>query len=101
MQYRSRGGIDSALWVMQQLLLSIGIVGVAWDLLKPEGWLYWLIETIEVHRPASLYYLALAIAGLFATTLWLNQAKPGVVSNLMAFGWAFAGTYFILRVLLP
>jgi len=101
MQYRSRGGIDSALWIMQHLLLSIGIVGVAWDLLKPEGWLYWLIDMIEANRPDSFYYLALAITGLFVASLWLNRAKPGAIANLMAFGWAFAGTYFILRVLLP
>ena len=101
MPYRSRGFFESALWATQYVLLSIGILGVAWNLLKPGGWLYRFIAMIADHRPTSFYYLALAAAGLLAATLWLNQAKPGAISNLLIFACAFAGTYFILRPLLP
>jgi hypothetical protein len=100
MQYRSKGGFESALWATQCALLSIGIVGIAWNLLKPGGWLYWLIAIIADNRPTSFYYLALAATGLLVGTLWLNQVKPGVIANLLTFACAFAGTYFILRLLL-
>lgn len=101
MQYRSRGFFESVLWATQNLLLSIGIAGLVWNLLKPGGWLYWLIAIIVENRPTSLHYLALAAAGLLAGTLWLNQVKPGAISIVLTFTWAFAGTYFILRLLLP
>jgi hypothetical protein len=101
MQYRSRGLLESALWAAQNVLLSIGIVGVAWNLLKPGGWLFRLIGFIADNRPTSLHYLALAGAGLLAGMLWLNRLKPGAISILLTFIWAFAGTYFILRLLLP
>lgn len=94
MQYRSRGQFESALWATQYALLSIGIVGIAWNLLKPGGWLYWLIAIFADNRPTSFYYLALAATGLLAGTLWLNQVKRGVISNLPTFACAFAGTYF-------
>lgn len=101
MRYQSRGPFASVLWATQYALLSIGVVGVAWNLLKPGGWLYWLIAVIADNRPTSLYYLALAGAGLLAGMLRLNQAKPGALFNLLTFTCAFAGTYFILRLLLP
>lgn len=101
MQYKSRGMFESALWATQYALLSIGIVGVAWNLLKPGGWLNWFIAVIAEHRPASYYYVAPAAAGLLAATLWLRRTRPGVIANLLNFGCAFAGTYFVLRLLLP
>ena len=101
MHYRSRGMFESALWATQYAVLSIGIVGVAWNLLKPGGWLYWFTAVIADHRPTSIYYLALAAAGLSAGTLWLNRIKPGLLSSLLTVACAFAGTYFVLRLLLP
>jgi hypothetical protein len=101
MHYRSRGMFESALWAMQYALLSIGIAGVAWHLLKPGGWLVWFIAVIAEHRPTSIYYLALAAAGLSAGTLSLNRLKPGLIPNFLTFACAFAGTYFVLRLLLP
>jgi hypothetical protein len=100
MQYRSKGGFESALSATQYALLSIGVAGIAWNLLKPGGWLYWLVAVIADNRPASFYYLALAATGLLAGALWLNQAKPGAIVNFLTFACAFAGTYFILRLLL-
>jgi len=93
--------LESALWAAQYALLSIGIAGVAWYVLKPQGWLWWLITLIADHRPTSLYYLALAAAGLLSGTFWLNWARPGAVSILLTVACAFAGTYFVLRLLLP
>lgn len=101
MQFRSRGGFESVLWATQWALLSIGIVGIAWNLLKPEGWLSWLIGMVEENQPTSFYYLALAAIGLLAGTHLLNQTRPGAIPNLLTFVCAFAGTYFILRLVLP
>ena len=101
MQYKTRSVFESAVWAKQYALLTIGVVGLAWSLFKPGGWLYWLIALIAEHQPTSYYYLALALASLLAGTLWLNHAKPGVIPNVLSFGCAFAGTYFILLLLLP
>jgi hypothetical protein len=101
MHYKSIGFFEAALGAAQKLLLSIGIAGVAWSLLRPGGWLYWFIAILAGNRPTSLYYLALAAIGLLAGTLWLSQARPGAISSILTFACAFAGTYFILRLLLP
>lgn len=101
MQYRSRGGFESVLWAMQWALLSIGIAGIAWNLLKPGGWLSWLTAIVEENQPTSFYYLGLAAIGLLAGTHLLSQVRPGVIPNLLTFVCAFAGTYFILHLALP
>jgi hypothetical protein len=93
---------ESALWATQYALLSIGIFGFGWNLLKPGGgWLYSLLAIVAEHRPASLYCLAFAAAGLLSGSYWLNRVAPSVLSNLLTVACAFAGTYFVLRMLLP
>jgi hypothetical protein len=101
MEYRSRGLFESTIWITLNALLWVGIIGIAWNLLKPGGWLFQFLGVIADNQPTSFYYLAVGILGLLSGKHWLDQMNPNAVSNLLSFGCAFAGSVFILRLLLP
>ena len=101
MQYREQGQFES----LSQLLLSghawVGVIGIAWNLLKPGGWLYRIIDLVMLNQPAGFYYLAIGVLGLLAGKVWLDRIDPRAFYNLLAATWACAGTFFILHLLLP
>lgn len=101
MEYRSRGLIASTIWVALNALLWVGVVGIAWHLFKPGGWLFQFIAIVVDYQPTSFYYLAVGMLGLLAGKQWLDDLNPNALSNLIGFICAFAGSYFILRLLLP
>lgn len=101
MEYRSRGLFESTSWVAQNAVLWVGIIGIAWNVLKPGGWLYQLIAIVVDNQPTSFYYVGLALLGLLAGKHWLDQLNPNACFNLLSFGCACAGSFFILRLLLP
>jgi hypothetical protein len=101
MEYRSRGRFEATIRVTLIALLWVGIIGIAWNMFKPRGWLFQFIGTIVDNRPTSYCYLAVGILGLLAAKYWLDELNPNAVANLLSFGCVFAGSYFILRLLLP
>lgn len=101
MEFRSRGVFESAIWVTLRALLLVGIAGIAWNMFKPGGWLFQLIALIMDNQPTSLYFLAAAVAAVAAAKSWLDAWHPHACANLLTFVCAFAGSYFILRQLLP
>ena len=55
----------------------------------------WLVLGLE------LLHLIVGAIGVLAGKCWLDNVHPRAFSNLMTVVWAFAGTYFILHLLLP
>jgi hypothetical protein len=101
MEYRAKNNVDSLMWLLLNGLMWVGIAGIAWNLLKPGGWLLWIFDLIVREQPTSYYYLALGALGLFAGKVWLDSIGPRAFYNLLTITWAFAGTFFILSLLLP
>ena len=101
MEYRSKIRFESTISATSNVLLWVGVIGIAWNLFKPAGWLFRLIGIIVDDRPTSFYYLAVGMLGLLAGKHWLDELNPNAVSNLLTLGCAFAGSYFVLRLLLP
>ena len=101
MEYRSRGQLESAIWVMLKALLWVGIIEIAWNLLKPGGWLFQIIGMVIDNQPTSYYYVAAGMLGTFTGKYLLDQINPNAASNLLVFICAFAGSYFILHLMLP
>ena len=77
-----------------------GVLGIAWKLLQPGGWLYWMLDQIERNQPTSVYYLAVGVLGLLAGKYWLDSVDPRAFYHLLTATGAFAGTFFILSLLL-
>jgi hypothetical protein len=101
MEYRSKGYFESLSWLLLNALMWVGAIGIAWRLLKPGGWLFWIIDLIARDRPASFYYLAVGVLGLLAAKVWLDHIDPRAFYNLLTVSCAFAGTFFILSLVLP
>jgi hypothetical protein len=101
MEYRAKGHFESLAWLLQNGLMWVGVIGIAWNLLKPGGWLFWIIDLIASNQPTSFYYLAVGVLGLLAGKVWLDSIDPRAFYNLLTAAWAFAGTFFILSLLLP
>ena len=101
MEYRAKGHFDSLLWLLLNGLMWVGVVGIAWNLLKPGGWLYWGIDLAALHQPDSFYYLGVGILALLAGKVWLDHIDPSAFSNLVTAVCAFAGTFFVLSMVLP
>ena len=101
MEYRAKGHLDSLLWLLLNGLMWVGVIGIVWNLLKPGGWLYWGIDLAVLHQPDSFYYLGVGILALLAGKVWLDHIDPSAFSNLVTAACAFAGTFFILSMVLP
>lgn len=101
MEYRNRGVMEAAVWVMLRALLWVGVAGIAWDLLKPGGWLFQFIGLVMDNQPTSIYYLTVGVLGLLAGKYWLDEMNPNASLHFLVFTCAFAGSYFILRLVLP
>jgi hypothetical protein len=99
MEFRDKGLFESTTWVLLRALQYIGILSIAWNLLKPTGWLSFLIEILAANRPTSYYYLGAGALMLLAGKSWLDSLGPNAVANLLAAGGGFAGSYFVLRLL--
>jgi hypothetical protein len=79
----------------------VGVVGTVWNLLKPGGWLFRAIDLFVHNQPTGFYYLTLGALGLLAGKIWIDNFDPRALYNLLTATWAFAGTFFILSLLLP
>ena len=101
MEYRRRDYFESTTWLVLNGLVWVGVAGIAWNVLKPGGWLYSIIDLIVREQPASFYYLGVGVVGLAAGKIWLDNLDPRAFRNLLTAIWAFAGTFFILSLLLP
>jgi hypothetical protein len=101
MEYRAKIHFESLTWLLLNGLVWIGVVGIAWNLFKPGGWLVWIIDLIVRNQPTGFYYLAVGVLGLVAGKIWLDNIDPRAFYSLLTAAWAFAGTFFILRLLLP
>ncbi len=101
MEYRAKGQFESLTWLLLNGLKWAGVVGIAWNLLKPGGWLFWIMDLITRNQPTSFYYLAVGGLGLLAGKTWLDNIDPRAFYDLLTVIWAFAGTFFILSLLLP
>ncbi len=101
MEYRSKDYLESLTWLLLNGLMWVGVVGIVWNLLKPGGWLYWSIDLAVLHQPASFYYLGVGMLALLAGKVWLDSIDPSAIWNLLTAACAFAGTFFILSMVLP
>ena len=101
MEYRAKRHFESLTWLLLNGLMWVGVIGIAWNLLKPGGWLFWIIDVIVRNQPVSFYSLAVGVLGLLAGKVWLDSIDPCAFYNLLTATWAFAGTFFILSLLLP
>jgi hypothetical protein len=101
MEYRAKFHFESLTWLLLNGLMWMGVIGTAWNLLKPGGWLFWIIDLIERNQPTSFYYLAVGVLGLLAGKVWLDHIDPRAFYSLVTAALAFAGTFFILSLLLP
>ena len=100
MEYRSKDYLESLTWLLLNGLMWVGVVGIAWNLLKPGGWLYWGIDLAVLHQPDSYYYLGVGILALLAGKVWLDSIDPNAIWNLLTAVCSFAGTFFILSLLM-
>jgi hypothetical protein len=101
MQYRENSPFESLARLLLYSLMWTGAIGIAWNLLKPGGWLFHLIDLMLNNQPQSFYYAGVAVLGLIAGKIWLDSVVPRAFYNLLTAGCAFAGTLFILQQLLP
>jgi hypothetical protein len=101
MEYRSRGQFEVLTRVVLDSLKWAGVIGVAWNLLKPGGWLLSIVNTIAENQPMSVYYLVLGVIAVFSCKVWLDNVHPRAFSRLLGFAWALAGVFSILRLLQP
>jgi hypothetical protein len=101
MEYRTKAHIESLTWPLMYGLMWVGVIGIAWNLFKPGGWLFWIIDLIAANQPTSFYYLAVGMLGLLAGKVWLDNIDPSAFYSLLTAACAFAGTFFILSLLLP
>ncbi len=99
MRYRATWSFESVIWAMLNALTWIGVIGVAWSLFRPGGWLYRGIGLVLDNRPTSYYYVAAVALGLLLGKRLLDRVHPDFVSNLLTAIWAFAGTFFIVHLL--
>lgn len=101
MEYRAKNHFESVTWLLLNGLMWVGVIGIAWNLLKPGGWLFWIFDIIDRGQPASFYYLGVGLLALLAGKAWLDSIDPRAFYNLLTATSAFAGTFFILSLLLP
>lgn len=100
MEYRAKGHFEWLTRLLLQSLVWTGAVGMAWNLFKPGGWLYWLLDQIERNQPDSAYYLAAGMLGLLVGKYWLDGINPRAFLHLLNASGACAGTFFIMSLLL-
>ena len=100
MEYRAKGSFEWLAWLLLNGLMWTGVAGIAWNLLKPGGWLYWMLDLIESNQPYSFYYIGVGILGVLAAKFWLDSLAPDAFQHLLVVTGAFAGTFFILSLLL-
>lgn len=80
--------------------MSTGVTRIAWNLLRPRGWLYWIVDLIGRNQPTSLYCLGVGVLGLISGKFWLDRIGPHAVDHLRVAIGTFAGTFYILILLL-
>lgn len=100
MEYRAQDHLDSLTRLLLVVLMWVGGAGIAWNLFRPGGWLYWIFDLIARNQPVSYYYLAVGALGLLAGKILLDNVYPRAFYDLLTVACAFAGTFFILSLLL-
>lgn len=101
MLYPARNRFDRLTALLSHALMWVGIAGIAWYSLKPAGWLYQFIDLVLRELPVSLYYLGLGALALLAAKAWLDSIDRRAVGYALSASCAFAGTLFILHLVLP
>ena len=101
MQYRASRDPNRVVSLMLYAVVLIGALRIVWNLFKPDGWLLWAIDLFLGAQPNGLYYFALACAGVFAMKFWLDTIGPNAVRNALIMLCAFAGSFYLLGILLP
>jgi len=101
MEYRAKNHFDSITWLLLNGLMWVGVIGIAWDMFKPGGWLFQAVDFILREQPTGFYYLSLGVAALLAGKIWLDSIDPRAFRNVLTAVCAFAGTLFILSLFLP
>jgi hypothetical protein len=101
MEYRAKGRFELLSYLLLNGLVWVGVAGIAWNLLKPAGWLYRFIDLLINGQPASLYYAGVGALALLAGKAWLDSIDRRAVRYALSASCAFAGTLFILRLVLP
>jgi hypothetical protein len=101
MEYRSRGLFATTIWGTLDALLWVGVIGISYNVFKPNGWSYQFVEIIMENQPTSYYCLAAGLLALLVGKRWLDTLNPNAVHQLLSLGCSFAGSYFIIRLLLP
>ena len=101
MEYRARGQFEWLSWALLNGLMWVGAAGIAWRLLKPGGWLYQGLDLIVQNQPVSFYYLGTGTLGLIAGKIWLDNIDPRATRYALTACCAFAGTLFIMSMVLP
>lgn len=99
MEYKEKGSLERLTWLLLNCLMWTGFAWVVWNLLKPGGWLYLILDLIALNQPTSLYYLGYGALGLFAGVFWLDRIGSHAVHHLLMTIGAFAGICYILSLL--
>ena len=100
MEYRVKGSLEWLTWLLLNCLMWTGVGCIAWNLLRPRGWLYWIVDLIGRNQPTSFYCLGVGVLGLIAGKFWLDSIGPHAVYHLLMAIGTFAGTFYILILLL-
>ncbi len=72
MEYREDGRFESLTQLVLNGLMWVVVIGIAWNLLKPDEWLFWIIDLVVRNQPASFCYLAVGVSGLLACKVSLD-----------------------------
>ena len=101
MEYRAKRQLNPVVSLLLYGVVWVGVLGIAWNLFKPQGWLSWAIDLILSNETTGIYYLAVAALAVFAAKYWLDSIGPYAFRATLIMICAFAGTIFIMGLLLP
>ena len=101
MEFRARRQPNPIVSMLLYSVVWVGVLSIAWKLLKPHGWLYAAIDLILQNEPTGFYYLGIAVLGVLAVKYWLDSIGPNAFRTALITVCAFAGSFSILSLLLP
>lgn len=84
-------------------LILIGIAGLTWNFLKPDGWLVhwfgriWALETHYLVMAVPVVLAALFVARLWSRG-WLATSRADVFANFVTYALALVGMGFLVKM---